>query len=266
MTAVPVYGHPALMVKTGGTRTLVVSDLHLGIEGEFAARGVSLPSQAPRVKARLVELIGKKKPDRLIMLGDVKHNIPVASWQEWRELPRLFEDLLKLLPVDIVAGNHDGDIRGMLPEGVTVHEPSGIVIGKKKMVGLMHGHAWPSPELMKAELIVMGHNHPAVEFRDELGGRIVEPVWVRMKLKKERLPKKLKIAVGKRPPELLLVPAFGELVGGAPVNRKMPTELIGPIFKAGAAVLDAGEIYLLDGTFLGTVKASRKFLSTTSRA
>ncbi|MEW6222013.1 MAG: metallophosphoesterase [Candidatus Hadarchaeota archaeon] len=265
MTAVPVYGHPALMVKAGGTRALVVSDLHLGIEGEFATKGISLPSQVPRVEARLTELIKKKKPDRLIMLGDVKHNIPVASWQEWRELPKLFEDLLKLIPVDIVIGNHDGDIRGMLPEGVAVHGSGGIVIGKRKLVGLMHGHAWPSPELMKSELIVMGHNHPAVEFRDELGGRIVEPVWVRLKLRKDRLPKKLKIAVQK-PPELLLVPAFGELVGGAPVNRKVPTELIGPIFRAGAARLEDGEIYLLNGTFLGTVKASRKFLGVTSRA
>jgi hypothetical protein len=242
----------------GKESALVIGDLHLGIEGELASKGVSLPSQVPHVKEKITGLIKKKKPSRLILLGDVKHNVPVVSLQEWRELPKFFEDLLKLVPVEIVPGNHDGGIAGMIPKGVVIHRANGMVLGKRKLVGLMHGHAWPAPELMKAELIVMGHNHPAVEFRDELGGRTVEPVWLRAKLRKKKLPKELQKAILGKPPAVLVMPAFGGLVGGAAVNRAVPKELIGPMFRSGAVKLDEAEAYMLDGTFLGKISGLRK--------
>lgn len=257
MSAAPIRSAPALFIKVAGERVLVVSDLHLGIEGELAKKGVSLPSQIPKVKARLVGLIKKLGPDRLILLGDVKHNVPVASWQEWREVPGFFEDLKELVQVDVVRGNHDGGLEGMLPQGVKIHEAHGIVLGKRKRVGLMHGHTWPSPALLDAELIVAGHNHPAIEFRDKLGGRTVEPIWLRAKLDIEKFPKKLQAHIKGTTPKLLVMPAFGELVGGAAVNREIPEELIGPMFKAGAVRLEEAEAYLLDGTFLGKVGSMR---------
>ena len=58
--------------------------------------------------------------------------------------------------------------------------------------------------------------------------------------------------------ELLVMPAFSELVGGATVNREIPEELIGPMFKAGAVKLDEAEAYLLDGKFLGKETAKSK--------
>lgn len=259
MHATPVYGAPALVVADAKERVLVVADLHLGIEGELAKRGISLPSQVPKVKVRLLELIRLQEPDRLIFLGDVKHNVPIATWQEWRELPKLFEELVKLVRVEIVRGNHDGDLGGMVPRGVIIHGARGIVLGKRKRVGLMHGHTWPSPDLLKTKLLVVAHNHPAIEFRDELGGRTIEPIWLRCKLDASRFPKKLQKGIKGDLPELLVMPAFGELIGGAAVNRTMPKELLGPIFRAGAVHLDDAGAYLLDGTFLGTVGALRKF-------
>lgn len=260
MTAVPIYGSPALMVVTGRERTLVVADLHLGTEGELAMKGIALPSQIAKVKARLVELIEKKKPNRLVLLGDVKHNVPIASWQEWRELPGFFSDLTKLVRVEVVRGNHDGDLEGMIPREVVIHGPHGIVFGKRRRVGLIHGHTWPAAELLDTELIVAGHNHPTIEFRDELGWRAVEPIWLRAKLYGKKFPKKLRPSTGGELPELLVMPAFSELVGGAAVNRGIPKELIGPMFKAGAVDLDKAEAYLLDGTFLGRIRGLRKQL------
>ncbi len=253
MSVIPIYGAPALLVKSARERTLVVADLHLGIEGELATKGIALPSQIPKVKARLIKLVRRRKPHRLVMLGDVKHNIPIASGQEWRELPEFFKDLLKLTRVEIVRGNHDGDLEGMVPSEVVIHDSHGIVIGKRRRVGLMHGHTWPAPELLNSDIIVAGHNHPAIEFRDELGGRTIEPIWLRAKLNPKKFPKKLQQRIKGEPPELLVMPAFSELVGGAAVNRGMPKELLGPMFRAGAVKLDKAEAYLLDGTLLGTI-------------
>ena len=258
MKAVPIYGSPALLLKISNERALVISDMHLGIEHELAGRGISLPSQLSKVKARITELLKKQRVDRLIILGDVKHNVPVTTWHEWRELPELFEGLVKLAKVDIVRGNHDGNLEGMVPREVTIHDPHGMTMGKQKRVGLMHGHTWPTPELLDTELIITGHNHPAIEFRDELGGRTIEPIWLRAKLDPKKFPKKLIPFMKKNLPELLVIPAFSELVGGAAVNRGIPRELIGPMFKAGAVKIEEAEAYLLDGTFLGKIGGLRK--------
>jgi hypothetical protein len=242
----------------GRERALVVADLHLGIEAELASGGVDLPSQMPRVKERLIELIQQQEPDRLIFLGDVKHNVPVAAWQEWRELPEFFADLAKLVRVEIVLGNHDGDIEGMVPSSVAIHGSKGLVLGKHRRAGLIHGHAWPLPEVLKVDTLIAAHNHPAVEFRDELGARTIEPVWLRCKLEPKKFPDKLRAAIKGDGPELWVMPAFSELVGGSAVNRAIPEELLGPMFKAGTVRLDNAEAYLLDGTFLGTVAALKE--------
>jgi len=123
-----------------------------------------------------------------------------------------------------------------------------------KSTGLVHGHAWPSPELVKAKLLISAHNHPAVEFHDELGARTIEPAWLRCKLDPSKLPEKLRRAAGNSAPNLLVMPAFSELVTGAAVNRAVPKELIGPIFKSGAARIEDADVYLIDGTCLGAVR------------
>ena len=253
MVATPVYGTPALAIDIGRERVLVVADLHLGIETELASGGVGLPSQMPRVKERLIDLIQQQEPDRLLFLGDIKHNVPIATWQEWRELPEFFADIAKLVRVEIVPGNHDGDIEGMVPSNVTIHNSKGLVLGKRRRVGFIHGHTWPRPEVLKVDTLIVAHNHPAVEFRDELGARTVEPVWLKCKLEPKKFPDKLRAAIEGDGPELLVMPAFSELISGAAVNRAINEELLGPMFKAGAVRLGDAEAYLLDGTFLGTV-------------
>ncbi|MGQ9788376.1 MAG: metallophosphoesterase [Candidatus Hadarchaeaceae archaeon] len=245
------------MLKIAEEKIIVISDLHLGIEHELAKKGISLPNQMPRLKTRLTTLLKEKEATHLIILGDVKHNVPVTTWHEWSELPDLFEYLARMVKIDIVKGNHDGGLEGMMPHEVNIHDPHGLVLGKRKKVGLMHGHTWPAPELLETEFIIAGHNHPAIEFRDDLGGRSIEPIWLRAKLNPKKIPKKLLPPAEKKLPDLIVVPAFSELVGGAAVNRGLPQELIGPIFRSGAVKLDEAEAYLLDGTFLGKIKVLR---------
>ncbi len=265
MKVVPVLGSPALLMKVSKERTMVVSDLHLGIESELAEKGISLPSQMPKVRTKLIELLEGQRVDRLVILGDVKHNVPITTWHEWRELPKFFEQLVKLVKIDIVRGNHDGYLEGMIPPEVIIHDSHGLVLGKSGRIGLMHGHTWPAPELLNTELIVSGHNHLAIEFSDDLGGRSVEPIWLRAKLDAKKFPKKLKTYIKQSMPYLLVVPAFNELIGGAAVNRNISRELIGPMFKSGAVKIDEAEAYLLDGTFLGKIRGLKKSRSPFSK-
>ena len=256
MEVIPIPNSRALRIKSGGTTSLVVGDLHLGISAELAEKGIEIQSQVEKTQERLMELIRKEKAERLFFLGDVKHNIPVTSMQEWEDLPRLFSNLSEVVKVEVVQGNHDGDIGGLVTRDVSLHPTSGTTVYDGR-VGLIHGHAWPEPSLLKAEKIVMGHNHPTIEFKDELGARITEPAWIRTKIKPENLPERLREKVEGEGPEVIVVPAFSELIGGSPVNREIPEKLLGPMFEADAVDLDGAEIFLLDGTFLGKLENLR---------
>lgn len=226
----------------------MVTDLHLGLEGELLSKGISLPSQIPEARERLLRLVEEHRVRKVLFLGDVKHNVPRTTWQEWRELPSFFEELLKRAQVEIIPGNHDGDLEGMLPRGAKLLPVTGVRYGG---VGFAHGHAWPSREVLQAEELVMGHNHPALELRDKIGGRVVEPVWLKARLDPRQLPGEVRVESS---PEVLVMPSFSKLIKGAPVNRQVAEELIGPLFRCGALSLAEAEVYLLDGTYMGKVR------------
>lgn len=253
MNISPIPHTHALKIEVDGEVSLAVADLHLGIAADLSDKGIEIPSRIPEVEEKLLEIIENEEADRLFMLGDVKHNIPITSWQEWENLPDFFSELSKVVQVEIVPGNHDGDIEGLIPRDVTLHEAGGTTVGGGK-VGLLHGHAWPEPNLLKAETIIMGHNHPMIGFKDELGGKATEPAWVKTGLKVENLPDNLRDIAVENGPEIMIIPAFSKIVGGSSINRDIPEKFLGPLFKAGAIDLEEAEIYLIDGTFLGKLK------------
>ena len=228
-------------------KSLVIGDLHLGIETEFYRNGFSVESHIERIKKCILKLARENNCRNLVLLGDVKHDYHGVSWQEEREIPSFLKDLTKSLKVHITPGNHDGNIKDITPEEVQVHESSGF-----EMEGnfFMHGHSWPGEEFLEADRIFMGHNHPAVEFKDPLGYRHVEPCWLRCELDMEKVKDKYKKTGTLK--EAIMVPVFNPLVGGLPVNRE-ESEL-GPFMNNRIIERKECDVYLLDGTYLGKVK------------
>lgn len=253
MEIFPIQDTPALLINFEDERILVVADLHLGLSAELANKGIEIPSQIPDVQERLSEIISDEKIDRLFFLGDLKHNVPVTSWEEWEKIPDFLANLSKKAKIEIIPGNHDGDIEGLIPRDVILHESKGTTIAKGK-IGLIHGHAWPDPELLETEKLIMGHNHPTIEFKDKLGVRAKEPAWIKGSMKPENLPKQLKKKIKEKTPEIIILPAFSKLVGGGAINKEMPEKLLGPFFKADVIELEEAEVHLLDGTFLGKIR------------
>ncbi|MFQ5648288.1 MAG: metallophosphoesterase [Candidatus Aenigmatarchaeota archaeon] len=234
-------GEPALQVG----KALVVADLHVGIEYEFRQAGIQVPSQLEPMAERLERLLKLTKASRLIILGDLKHKVPGTSWQELRELPGLYKRL-KVKP-ELVPGNHDGGIGNVIPE-MRAHPSQGLLLGDAY---LSHGHTWPGEEFLKAKWVVIAHSHPRVEFRDRLGYRWLEPVWLRGKMVKARIEKRYGKAGSL--PELIVMPAFNHFAGGVAVNRGLKDqELRGPPIKCMG--LQKARAYLLDGTELGEVR------------
>ena len=78
----PIGSEPALLLRKGSERVVVVGDLHIGWEVSLAQQGIHVPSQTSKMLQRLKAIIEKEHPTRLIMLGDVKHSVTGDELEE----------------------------------------------------------------------------------------------------------------------------------------------------------------------------------------
>jgi uncharacterized protein len=237
---------PAMLIG----KALVISDLHIGIEFEIFHSGITIPSQVEQLEKRLNSIIKATKANHLVILGDLKHQVPSISWQEYREIPHFLEHFKKM-KISIVKGNHDGNIERLVTVDADIYEPTGFKLGN---VLLTHGQAWPDKKDLDAEYIVMGHVHPAVEFFTE-GFRSVEPCWIRCEVDNKKLSEKFKTSTDFR--QGIVMPAFNHLIGGMAFNSEN-FHPIGPLLANNVLRWKDGEVYLLDGTLLGNLKDLKK--------
>lgn len=241
-----VTGYPAAFITD--EKILVISDVQIGLEHELYKKGIVIHAQAEKFLKTLMRLIKITKAKKLVIVGDLKHKVPGISLREERELIKFFEPLVKKIEVILVKGNHDTGLKGLLPEEVKVYESGGTKIGK---YGFFHGHAWPEKSLTECDYLFMGHLQPGIEFGDGLGYRNVEQVWLRCELNHEKIERRYKInQTGKM--ELIIIPAFNKLLGSASVNKMKREDYMGP-FANGILDFWNAKVYLLDGTFVGTL-------------
>lgn len=271
--------HPAALIKTGKNKTLVIADPHLGWELALQEKGIHVPSQTPKLLKKLVDLLSEYKPDVLLVLGDVKYSVVASEPGEWRDIPDFFTETKNhVSEIGIVRGNHDANLEPMLPENVTMHPATGVTVDD---VGLFHGHKWPSPALLQCKTLIMGHLHPVVVFRDVAGFKITRQAWMKADCNTEALAKILlqkhgvKIegtieetlqkhyGIKPRTTQIFIMPSFNDFLGGRPINETRPRKelgseaLIGPVLRSEAVDVDNAELYLLDGTYLGTLNQLR---------
>lgn len=277
----PAGSEPALLLRRGKEKVLVIGDLHIGWEVTLARQGIHVPSQTSKMLLRLKTLIEKNHVTRLVMLGDVKHSVAGTELEEWRDVPEFFEKLLKLVPiVQVIVGNHDGNLEPLTPSKVELLPSSGIALWEK--FGLLHGHAWPTPQLLGCGTLILGHLHPAITLRDTIGYRVTRPAWITAPCDPIKLLHGTLKAAGisargdlaclleqrfhVRPSivRCIFVPTFNDFLGGRPVNSKRLEERraedgLGPLLRSGAISLDDAEVHLLDGTYLGQVRQLKSF-------
>jgi len=274
-----LLSHPAAIVKTKKTRTLLIADPHIGWENKLQEKGIHVPSETPKLLNKLTALLSEYNPCRLVFLGDVKYTVVSSERSEWQDIPDLFKKLQnQVADIAIVRGNHDARLEPLLPENVDFLPATGAVIGD---VGVFHGHKWPSPALLGCKTLVMGHLHPVVVFRDPTGCRMTRQVWMRANINsemfgmillqkscvkiegsvEETLKKHFNIKL--RAAELYIMPSFNNFLGGRPINETRPRKeigdeyLIGPVLRSESVDVDEAELYLLDGTYLGTLNQLR---------
>lgn len=238
----PVPGAPAAVADLDSERALVVADFHAGIEQAMRADGVSLDSRASERRERLLSLLDQTRVERVVFLGDLMHAIGGPGGAERGEIEVLVEEIEERdVAVTLVKGNHDGAIEEWVECDVT--DGKGARFGD---VGFAHGHTWPAREVLEAETVCVGHEHPTVRLEDSVGGTRVERVWLRGKLDSAPFENRFDADV-ETTAELVVFPAFNDLTGGTWVNVE-GQEFLAPFLPE---ALPDGEAYLLDGTRLG---------------
>ena len=270
---------PALVVENTG-RVLVIADLHIGIESDLDVHGIHIPSQARTRCDRVLACIEKGRPDLVLLLGDVKHSVPLTTRQEYREIPALLQDIRSRAPLRVMPGNHDGGIERFLQEGEMLPIRGTLIDG----VGYLHGHTYPDPALL-GHLLVIGHHHPMVAIRDEVGCSLRDRAYLLTAVdegclglagrgkgaeegaaagntgvagwpkdiggrskgtngaEREKSPGDGKAC----PTRILVMPAFNEFTGFDVTKLREST--LGPLSKCMDFV--NAEVFLTDGTYLG---------------
>jgi len=209
---------------------LVIADLHLGYKKNLENKGYVIPNQRSEFIKRIKKLKTKTGAKKLIILGDIKHNIPYASKNERYEIPKFFRELSKLFEkIIVIKGNHDGKIEPMIHEE-NIEVKDEFIFND---VLFIHGHKYPSNDAMKSKIIVMAHTHPTFKLKESAGIVHNYPCWIIGRIIKSKLKRYKDIKCEK----VIIMPAFNKLLYGY-------NKIVGPLAKA----IKKEEVLLLDFT------------------
>ncbi|WP_096391387.1 metallophosphoesterase [Halopenitus persicus] len=252
----PVVNEPAAVADLPDERALLIADYHAGIEvGLRYELGVELDSAAETRREHVLSLLDRTDADRLVVLGDLAHRIPEPEGPERKEIADLIAAVTDRVPMTLVTGNHDAGVAAAFADRLDVLPPAGGRIGSEggpasTSVGVVHGHTWPDPDVLAADVVCLGHEHPQVRLSDAVGGSRIERVWLRGSLHPEAFVDELEataVDAAGTDPDVVVFPAFNDRSGGTWVNVA-GNEFLSPFLPTAIA---SAEAYLLDGTRLG---------------
>ncbi len=197
MIAKPITNERALILGD----SLVIADLHIGIEIQYMHDGINIGPQCDFFKLKIINLLNTHELNKLIIVGDLKHKLFGVSKYEYKKITEFINELIKYCEINLIIGNHDSGIKLILPQDIKIYNYLQI-----NDFFLTHGHRNP---ILNNKKIIIGHNHPMVLFKYEDGKKYYEPCWLKSK-------------------NLIVMPAFNHLCGYPITNR---SELFKPMNK-----------------------------------
>ncbi len=151
-------------------RTLVVADLHLGYEDALEGDGLHLPrTHTMGLMGELLGAIERQGAERVVVLGDVKHDFHRGRWECRDDVRAVVSMLSESCECVIIRGNHDNYIQSIV-KGLDAEVVDGVDIDGHR---LEHGHAGSG-----SRPLVIGHEHPSVKLFDRVGGFVKIPCFL----------------------------------------------------------------------------------------
>jgi len=218
-------GRCAMLIRS---RTLILGDLHLGIEASLELDGMQLPrAQAREMKRRVDEVVRVHPPKRIVVLGDLKHEFSRNLDQEWSQVRDMLEHLGSIAEVTVVRGNHDNYL-------ATITSRLGLDLVDEAVVDgvhLSHGHI-----VDPGRPLVQGHEHPSARLFDGVGGYVKLPAFLYH-----------------RQAQVLILPAFSPLAAGNDVSALLAGDVLSP----GLRELDMGEAEVFGCSDIGLIRLGK---------
>ena len=225
--------YPAAYLRC--SKALVVSDTHFGIEAELARKGIYVPDSLFKDTLDSILIPARETGCKFVyVLGDLKHRYGRPTESEWWEIRRFVSEIRAIgAELVVVLGNHDRYISGLLRTlGVSYFVDHAILDGFL----LTHGHKIIHLEKKeKAGCILIGHEHPAISFKNEFSSR------------KERFKSFLLVPGNKtKEPKLLVLPSVNPLTFGTDVNTTKGDEFISPYMRERAGMMRRARPFVLE--------------------
>jgi len=239
MKLIPPY--PALLLEAE-QKYVITSDLHIGFESKLNARGINISSDTyvEEMLNDLSSIIKKVKPDAMILLGDIKSSVHTITRSEWKNIPEFLQQLSKMVKVFLIPGNHDGNIRHLVPRNLSIMSGKGMLVDDTL---LLHGHSMPSKRRAPANRLVMGHVHPV--FLREGNAASGQRVWVYLQANKHDLYNDSSGIV-----DIVVMPSFNKYFYHSMQDTHYKRS-ISPILKKITRNVERAIVLMLDGSIVG---------------
>ena len=144
--------------------TVVIGDLHLGYERALEGEGIYLPRvNTSSIKDSLNRIICRYEPERIVLLGDIKHDFARAPYECRLEVTKVIRMLAAAAEVVVVKGNHDNFLENILSDmRMDVLDHTDIAGFR-----LEHGHIDSG-----VRPVIIAHEHPSVRISDGMNGSV----------------------------------------------------------------------------------------------
>ncbi|MFB6075814.1 MAG: metallophosphoesterase [Candidatus Aenigmatarchaeota archaeon] len=191
--------YPALYIPEN--KILVISDIHLGLEGIMSENGYYMPKfQFEEIENDLVDIFEKVNVSEIVINGDLKHMFSRSSKSEWKEVNKMLDFLKdKVEKITLIKGNHDNYLIYIAKK----HDVDLEDYIKRDDILITHGHRKFDVE-DDVEYIIIGHDHPVLSLHDKVGVEETIPCFIYGECRNKKI---------------VMVPAFSKLSGGCRVNR-----------------------------------------------
>jgi len=219
-------------------KTLIISDLHIGLEESLNKQGVLIPrSQFNDFLNKLKLIFNKVEVSRIIFNGDLKHEFGSISRQEWNNILKLF-DFLQDKEIIIIKGNHDPILKPIADK----RNLKLVEFFNLNDITILHGD-----KILDSlnKTLIIGHEHPAILLKK--GARSEKySCFLKGKYKNH---------------ELIIMPSFNLLVHGTNVLKE---KFLSPFLSK----IEDFEVYIVEPTedlnnlsktlYFGKIKDIRK--------
>jgi putative SbcD/Mre11-related phosphoesterase len=250
----PIHSQAALLIDEDikKKRYMVISDLHIGFESYIYNRGITFDEEIffEEIIRELSDLIKSNRVDAVVLLGDLKSTVGSISKQEWHIIPQFLKLLSEITDIYFVPGNHDSNIRFLMPENINITSSKGMVLDDTLLV---HGHTIPTIARSYVKKIVMGHIHPVfLRHNSVING---QRVWIYLKIIKEVIFPRTQGTL-----DLVIVPAFNRYLYA--INERRYTKSISPIIAKAikSNAVQQALVVSLDGSIVGDIETLLKII------